>query len=104
MEIDIMAIIQQYAIIPVAAVCVLLGWLLKNTFTAFPNKFIPLALLPVAMVAVLWLNAWAFTPENILAGFCSAALAVYVHQNGKHLIAEVKPPDTGAEAAGSDAQ
>lgn len=90
MEMDIMGIIQQYAIIPVAAVCFILGWLLKNVWAGFPNKFIPLALLPVAVVGVLWLNAWAITPENIMAGICSAALAVYLHQNGKQLIAEAE--------------
>ena len=104
MELDIMAIVQEYAILPVAAVCVLLGYLLKNTWAAFPNQFIPLVLLPVALVGVLWLNAWAITPENVLAGVCSAALAVYVHQNIKHLGEVAKPPDTANEAAGSDTE
>lgn len=104
MELDIMAIVQEYAILPVAAVCVLLGYLLKNTWAAFPNQFIPLVLLPVALVGVMWLNAWAITPENVLAGVCSAALAVYVHQNIKHLGEVAKPPDTAKEAAGSDTE
>ena len=30
MEINIMEIISKYAVIPVAAVCFLVGWLLKN--------------------------------------------------------------------------
>lgn len=102
MELDIMAIVQEYAILPVAAVCVLLGYLLKNTWAAFPNQFIPLVLLPVALVGVMWLNAWAITPENVMAGVCSAALAVYVHQNIKHLGEVAKPPDTAKENAGSD--
>lgn len=104
MELDIMAIVQQYAILPVAAVCVLLGYLLKNTWAAFPNQFIPLVLLPVALVGVMWINAWAITPENVLAGVCSAALAVYVHQNIKHLGEVTKPPDTANENAGSDTE
>lgn len=94
MELDIMAIIEQYAIIPVAVVCVLLGALLKHVWEGFPNRFIPLVLLPVAVVGVLWLNGWAVTPENIMAGICSAALAVYLHQTGKHLLPqETEPPD-----------
>ena len=86
MEMDIIGIIQQYAVIPVAAVCFLVGLLLKNVWENFPNRFIPLVLLPVALVGVLWLNGWAITPENIMAGICSAALAVYAHSTGKHLI------------------
>lgn len=90
MELDIMGTIQQYAVIPVAAVCFMLGYVLKNVWEGFPNKYIPLIMLPVAVVGVLWVNAWAVTPENILAGISSAALAVYVHQNGKHLITDAK--------------
>lgn len=101
MEMDIMAIIQDYALVPVAVACFLVGWLLKNVWESFPNKFIPLVLLPLAIVGVLWLNAWAVTPETIMAGISSAALAVYAHQTGKNL-AEVKPPDVDESAAGGD--
>lgn len=101
MDLDIMAIIQEYSVIPVAAVCFLLGWLLKHVWAEFPNKFIPLIILPVAVVGVLWLDGWAVTPDNILAGVCTAALAVYLHQIGKHLIptatTETKTTDTGGE-------
>lgn len=89
---DIMEIINQYAIIPVAVACFLAGWLLKNVWADFNNKFIPLVLLPIGIVGTLWLNEWAITPENIMAGISSAALAVYAHNTGKHL-AELKPPD-----------
>lgn len=90
MEFDVMTIIQQYAVIEVAAVCFLLGYLLKHTFAGFPDEFIPLLLGVVAIVAALWLNGWDITPENILKGVCSAALAVYAHQNGKQLSSAVK--------------
>lgn len=105
MEINIMEIVQQYAVIPVAVVCLLIGAFLKTNLPEFPNRFIPLALTAVALVGVLWVNGWAFTPQNVLAGFCSAALAVYIHQNGKHLLtshgaAEVtKPPNTEGNEA-----
>lgn len=86
MELDIMAIIQQYAVLPVAALCFGWGWLLKHTFETFPDKYIPIALLPVALVGTLWLNGWAITFENVMSAACSAALAVYLHQNGKQLL------------------
>lgn len=85
MTIDIMSIVEQYAVIPVAAVCWMVGWLLKNVWEGFPNRFIPVAVLPVGIVSVLWINAWAVTPETILGGVCSAAAAVWLHQVGKQL-------------------
>lgn len=99
MDINIMEIINQYAVIPVAVVCFLVGYMLKNVWADFNNKYIPLVLLPVGLVGVFWLNGWAITPENVLAGFCSAALAVYAHSTGKH-VSELKPPDADKEAAG----
>ena len=101
MEINILDIINQYAIIPVATVCFFVGWLLKNVWANFNTKLIPVVLLPVGLVGALWLKGWAFTPETIMAGICSAALAVYVHSTGKH-IAELKPPDN--VQAGGDAE
>lgn len=81
---NLMAIIEQYAVIPVTVVCLDVGWVLKNAFEKFNNKYIPLALFPVAVVGVLWMRGWAFTPDTFFAGFCSAALAVYIHSGGKH--------------------
>ena len=101
-DMDIMAIIQQYALIPVAAACFLFGWLLKNVWADFPNEYIPLLLLPVAVAGVLWLNGWEVTPQNIMAGVCSAALAVYLHQNGKHLIVKTDPPQSDDTTPGGD--
>lgn len=100
MELNIMAFVEQYALIPVAAVCWLMGWLLKHVWADFPNRFIPVVLLPIAIVGVLWLNGWAVTPENILAGICSAAVAVYAHQTVKQ-IAE-KDADLPADAEVSE--
>lgn len=85
MNIDIMSIVEQYAVIPVAAVCWMVGWLMKHVWEGFPNRFIPVAIVPIGIVSVLWLNAWAVTPETILGGVCSAAAAVWLHQVGKHL-------------------
>ena len=96
MEFDILAIMQEYAVLPLAGVCYLVGWLLKNSWAQFPNKFIPLAMLPVGLVGVLWLNSWALTPHNIMSGICSAALAVYLHQNGKQLLTKTSTTNTDA--------
>lgn len=93
MEFNVLEYIQQYAVIPVAVVCFMAGWLLKNVFDAFNSKYIPIVLLPIGIVGVLWMNGWNFTPQNVFAGICSAALAVYAHSAGKHVIEALKPPE-----------
>ena len=89
MELDIIATIQQGATIPVAVVCFLAGaWLKKVNFV--PDEFIPLILGAIGVAGVLWSSGWAVTPENVIAGIFSAALAVYAHQNGKQLSEVIK--------------
>lgn len=96
MEFDVIAIVQQYAVLPVAALCYLTGAMLKR-LEAFADKYIPLALLPVGLIGTLWINAWAITPETIFAGIASAALAVYAHQTGKQLTKQDTTDATGKE-------
>ncbi|MBR3795718.1 MAG: phage holin family protein [Clostridia bacterium] len=85
MNFDIFAIIQEYAVMAVAGACYLLGALIKHT-TPVDNRWIPLLLLPVGVVGVLWINAWEITPDTIMGGICSTALAVYAHQTGKQTV------------------
>lgn len=83
-DFDIIAVVQQSAVLPVAVVCYLAGAVLKR-LEVFADKYIPLALLPVGLIGALWINAWSITPETVFAGIASAALAVYAHQTGKQL-------------------
>lgn len=99
-NLNLLAIVDQYAVIPVTVFCLGVGWMLKNALPKFDNNYIPLALFPVAVVGVLWTRSWAFTPDTFFAGFCSAALAVYIHSGGKHALEalmtkkeETKPPE-----------
>lgn len=92
---DPIEIIQQYAMVPVTLACLLIGWMLKHIVTSLDNKWIPLILAMVGIVGVLWMNTWALTPANFLSGLCSAALAVWIHNNYKNLSQgkEMKPPE-----------
>lgn len=92
---DPIEIIQQYALVPVTLACLLIGWLLKHIVTSLDNKWIPLILAMVGIVGVLWMNTWALTPANFLSGLCSAALAVWIHNNYKNLSQgkDMKPPE-----------
>ena len=85
MELDIMTFIQQYATLPVAVICVGVGLLLKYTFEKFPDRWIPITLLVPSVILTLWMNNWVMTFDIMLSAACSAALAVYIHQNWKQL-------------------
>lgn len=101
MEFDIMATIQQGATIPVAVACFLIGaWLKSAKF--IPDELIPIILGVAGIAGVLWFNGWAVTPDNVLGGIFSAALAVYAHQTGKQVFAAVTTAKKDDEAPGGD--
>ena len=77
--------VQPFVIPALTVACFIVGWLLKNTWATFDNRFIPLILLPLGIVGSLWMSGWAVTPDTVYAGMCSAAMAVWAHSTGKHL-------------------
>lgn len=90
--------IQPFVIPGLVVVCYIIGWGLKSVWESFNNKLIPLVLMPIGIVGALWLHGWVVEPSTIFAGMSSAALAVWVHDTGKHLgefIKEqkAKPPE-----------
>lgn len=84
MNFDIMTFLQEYAVLPVAALCWIVGYALKHYVTRLPSNYIPLILGVLGVGCVVWING-AITFELVLSGACSAALAVWVHQVGKQL-------------------
>jgi hypothetical protein len=90
---DLLDVVQQYAVMPVVVFCCIIGAVLKNAFAGFNNKLIPVALIPVGVVCVLWINGWKFTPDTVFAGVCSAVASVGLHATVKHLGEAFKPPE-----------
>lgn len=84
MEFDVIALLQQYAVVSVALLCWIVGYALKHYVTVLPSNLIPLVLGVLGVGCVVWING-AFTFDLLLSGLCSAALAVWVHQVGKQL-------------------
>ena len=87
MNFDIMNFLQEYAVLPVAALCWIVGYALKHYVTKLPSNYIPLILGAIGIGCVVWING-TVTFELVLSGACSAALAVWVHQVGKQLVTQ----------------
>ncbi len=80
-----MEILEQYIILIVMAVCVGVGFILKHTFTALPNRYIPLILAVLGIVLNSWMNAWAWDIEILVGGIASGLMAVGAFEFGKQL-------------------
>lgn len=66
-----MEILSQFVVVIVMGICLCLGYVIKNSLTFIPNKFIPLIMAVVGVVLNVWLSGWLFTPEILLGGLAS---------------------------------
>jgi hypothetical protein len=66
-----MEFLADYVVIVVMAICLCLGYVIKNSLDFIPNKYIPLIMAIVGVILNIWLNSWSFTPVILLGGLAS---------------------------------
>lgn len=66
-----MEILSQYVVLVVMAICLCLGFVIKNSLDFIPNKYIPLIMAITGVILNVWFNGWVFTPEILLGGLAS---------------------------------
>lgn len=67
-------ILSNYVSVIVLALCLAIGYIIKNGIAVIPNKYIPAI---VGIIGVLF-NIWVcaeFTPEVLITGLCSGLAA-----------------------------
>ena len=80
-----MDVLARYVVLVVLAICLCLGYIIKHSITAIPNKYIPLILAVVGVILNLWMNGWQFTPEILLGGMASGLASTGTHELIRHL-------------------
>ncbi len=66
-----MEILSKFVVVVVMAICLCLGYVIKNSLDFISNKYIPLIMAVVGVVLNTWLSGWIFTPEILLGGLAS---------------------------------
>jgi hypothetical protein len=66
-----MEILTQYVVVVVVAICLALGYVIKQSLNFIPNKYIPLIMAVVGVILNVWISGWMFTPEIFLGGLAS---------------------------------
>ena len=77
--------LSGYLVLVVVGVCLMMGFVIKQSLDFIPNKYIPviMALLGVAMN--IWV-AGAFTPEVLLGGMFSGLASTGLYEALRNLI------------------
>ena len=82
-----MDFLNDYVVVVVVAICLCVGYVLKNIVaTDKVNKFIPLIMAVLGVVLNMWLNGFAFSPEILLGGLVSGLASTGMHQVFKQFI------------------
>ena len=66
-----MELLNQFVVVIVLAICLALGYIIKNSLDFIPNKYIPLIMAVVGVFLNAWLNGWIFNPGILLGGLAS---------------------------------
>lgn len=81
-----MEFLAEYVVAIVFAICLLGGFIIKESFDFIPNKYIPLIMGALGVILNVWLNYWAFTPEILLGGLASGWASTGGYETVRNLI------------------
>ncbi len=79
-----MELLQDYVVIMVVAICMCIGYIIKNSLTMIKNKYIPLILAVVGVVMNIWINM-SFTPAILLGGLASGLASTGLYEASRSL-------------------
>lgn len=86
-----MDFLSQFVVMIVLAICFCLGYIIKHSISAIPNKYIPLIMAIAGVVLNVWINGWQFTPEILLGGLASGLASTGTHQLIRNLFPRQQP-------------
>ena len=81
-----MEFLNNYIVLVVVAICLCVGYVLKNIITTKKvNKFIPLIMAVLGIALNVWINL-AVTPEILLGGMVSGLASTGMYEAFKQFI------------------
>lgn len=92
-----MEILNDYIVIVVMAICLCIGYIIKNSLDFIPNKYIPLIMGILGVVLNTWLNGFVFTPDILLGGLASGLASTGAFEAVKQLTSNETKPTSNVE-------
>ena len=77
--------LDGYLVLVVVGVCLMVGYVIKQSLDFIPNKYIPLIMALLGVIINVWV-AGAFNPEVLLGGMFSGLASTGLHQAFKNLL------------------
>ena len=72
---------NNYIVVVVVAICLCVGYVLKNVVTTDRiNRYIPLIMAVLGLIINLWINGFIFSPEILLGGMISGLASTGLYE------------------------
>ena len=95
-----MEVLGNYVVAAIMAICLGIGYIIKNSLDFIPNKFIPLIMGILGVFLNVWMKAWTFTPEVLLGGLASGLASTGAFELVKQIATNGETLKTGEDSAG----
>lgn len=77
--------LSSYLVLVVVGVCLMIGYVIKQSLDFIPNKYIPLIMALLGIFVNVWV-AGMFTPEVLLGGMFSGLASTGLYEALRNLI------------------
>lgn len=77
--------LSSYLVLVVVGICLIIGYVIKQSLDFIPNKYIPLIMALLGVGINVWV-AGAFTPEVLLGGMFSGLASTGLYEALRNLI------------------
>lgn len=77
--------LADYLVLMVVGICLCIGYVIKKV-DFIPNKYIPLLMAVIGVVANLWINDWIVLPETFLGGMISGLASTGMYELFRNFI------------------
>lgn len=78
--------INEYMSAVIIALCLFVGYIIKQSITIIPNKYIPLIVGLLGVGISVWIDWGAITPVTIVTGLASGLASTGLHELFRELI------------------
>lgn len=77
--------LNDFIVLLPCVAALVVGFLVKNTISVIPNKYIPLICGVIGLLVNIWIN-WSFSPEILVSGLVSGVAATGMFELVRNLI------------------
>lgn len=91
---DTIAFLNEYMVPVIIGICLVVGYLIKHSVTAIPNKYIPVIVSILGLGISVWIDWGAVTPGTVLSGLFSGLSSTGLHQLVKEMLTKNDTAET----------